>query len=210
MQINLATNKKDFCDLLRSTGREGVEYVIEDLEKDGFFTAPASAGHHLNCEGGLMVHSLNTCHAGLKIWEGMKQLDASLEKTVKRESVILACLLHDVCKTDIYKPTVKKRKNHLGVWEDVDAYKVSYKSFPMGHGEKSVIQLLLSGLELQDDEMLAIRWHMGAFGLNLNSYEEIHNYDTARLTHPLVCIVQSADSLAAGLLETTPEDIEEL
>ena len=80
----------------------------------------------------------------------------------------------------------------------------------MGHGEKSVIQLLLSGLELQDDEMLAIRWHMGAFGLNLNSYEEIRNYDTARLTHPLVCIVQSADSLAAGLLETTPEDIEEL
>ena len=119
--------------------------------------------------------------------------------------------LHDVCKTDIYHRTVKKRKNKVtGMWEDTEGYGISYKKFPMGHGEKSVIQLLLSGLALQDDEMLAIRWHMGAFGLNLNSYEDERCYDTARMEYPLCSIVQCADSLAAAIMETTSEDLDEL
>lgn len=150
-------NQQEFEALLRSTGREGIEYVIEDLEKDGFFEAPASSGHHLNIQGGLCQHSLNVCKAGLMIWEGLKTLDPSGVNNAKRESVIIATLLHDVCKTDIYKRTVKKRKNKLGQWEDSEGYRVSYKDFPMGHGEKSVIMLLCSGLELHDDEMLAIR-----------------------------------------------------
>ena len=201
-------NQQEFEALLRSTGREGIEYVIEDLEKDGFFEAPASSGHHLNIQGGLCQHSLNVCKAGLMIWEGLKTLDPSGVNNVKRESVIIATLLHDVCKTDIYKRTVKKRKNKLGQWEDSEGYMVSYKDFPMGHGEKSVIMLLCSGLELHDDEMLAIRWHMGAWGINMNSYEDQRNYDTARQKYPLCSIIQSADSLAAAIMETTAEDLD--
>ena len=204
-------NKQEFEDLLRSTKREGIDYVIGDLEHDGFFEAPASAGHHLNVAGGLCQHSLNVCHAALMIYEGMGKLDPASAGKVKRESVIIASLLHDVCKTDIYHRTVKKRKNKVtGMWEDSEGYGISYKKFPMGHGEKSVIQLLLSGLALQDDEMRAIRWHMGAFGLNLNSYEDERCYDTARMEYPLCSIVQCADSLAAAIMETTSEDLEEL
>lgn len=203
-------NQQEFEALLRSTGREGIEYVIEDLEKDGFFEAPASSGHHLNIQGGLCQHSLNVCKAGLMIWEGLKTLDPSGVNNAKRESVIIATLLHDVCKTDIYKRTVKKRKNKLGQWEDSEGYRVSYKDFPMGHGEKSVIMLLCSGLELHDDEMLAIRWHMGAWGINMNSYEDQRNYDTARQKYPLCSIIQSADSLAAAIMETTSEDLDQL
>lgn len=203
-------NQQEFEALLRSTGREGIEYVIEDLEKDGFFEAPASSGHHLNIQGGLCQHSLNVCKAGLMIWEGLKTLDPSGVNNVKRESVIIATLLHDVCKTNIYKRTVKKRKNKLGQWEDSEGYSVSYKDFPMGHGEKSVIMLLCSGLELHDDEMLAIRWHMGAWGINMNSYEDQRNYDTARQKYPLCSIIQSADSLAAAIMETTAEDLDQL
>ena len=203
-------NQQEFEALLRSTGREGIEYVIEDLEKDGFFEAPASSGHHLNIQGGLCQHSLNVCKAGLMIWEGVKTLDPPGVNNAKRESVIIATLLHDVCKTDIYKRTVKKRKNKLGQWEDSEGYRVSYKDFPMGHGEKSVIMLLCSGLELHDDEMLAIRWHMGAWGINMNSYEDQRNYDTARQKYPLCSIIQSADSLAAAIMETTAEDLDQL
>ncbi len=203
-------NQQEFEALLRSTGREGIEYVIEDLEKDGFFEAPASSGHHLNIQGGLCQHSLNVCKTGLMIWEGLKTLDPSGVNNAKRESVIIATLLHDVCKTDIYKRTVKKRKNKLGQWEDSEGYRVSYKDFPMGHGEKSVIMLLCSGLELHDDEMLAIRWHMGAWGINMNSYEDQRNYDTARQKYPLCSIIQSADSLAAAIMETTAEDLDQL
>lgn len=204
------TAKEDFLELLRSTGREGVEGVIEDLEEQGFFTAPASAGHHLNTEGGLVEHSLNTAKAALAVWEGMKQLDATLETEVTRDSVIIASLLHDVCKSDIYFRSIKKRKNRLGQWEDCEGYKVSYKNFPMGHGEKSVILVLLSGLELTDAEMLAMRWHMGAWGVNMTSFEDMRNYDTAKTLYPLVSIVQAGDSLAASILERKGADLDEL
>ena len=157
MEMDIKKNQQEFENLLRSTGREGMDFVIEDLEKGGFFEAPASASHHLNTPGGLCQHSLNVCKAGLMILDGLKNLDPATAGEVKRESVIIATLLHDVCKTDIYKRTVKKRKNKLGQWEDAEGYSVSYKDFPMGHGEKSVIMLLCSGLELRDDEMLAIR-----------------------------------------------------
>lgn len=208
MKVDIKANKEEFLELLRSTKRDGIEDVITDLEELGFFTAPASAGHHLNVEGGLVLHSINTCKAALAIWEGMKPLEPSLATEVKRDSIIIASLLHDVCKSDIYKRSVKKRKNALGQWEDCEGYKVSYKDFPMGHGEKSVILLLCSGLDLSDDEMLAIRWHMGAWGINMNSYEDERCYDTARALYPLVSIIQTADGLAAAILERTTEDIE--
>lgn len=208
MKVDIKANKEEFLELLRSTKRDGIEDVITDLEELGFFTAPASAGHHLNVEGGLVLHSINTCKAALAIWEGMKPLESSLATEVKRDSIIIASLLHDVCKSDIYKRSVKKRKNALGQWEDCEGYKVSYKDFPMGHGEKSVILLLCSGLDLSDDEMLAIRWHMGAWGINMNSYEDERCYDTARALYPLVSIIQTADGLAAAILERTAEDIE--
>lgn len=208
MKVDIKANKEEFLELLRSTNRDGIEDVITDLEELGFFTAPASAGHHLNVEGGLVLHSINTCKAALAIWEGMKPLEPSLATEVKRDSIIIASLLHDVCKSDIYKRSIKKRKNALGQWEDCEGYKVSYKDFPMGHGEKSVILLLCSGLDISDDEMLAIRWHMGAWGINMNSYEDERCYDTARALYPLVSIIQTADGLAAAILERTAEDIE--
>lgn len=104
------TTKEEFIELLRSTHREGVEDLLEGLENMGFFTAPASANHHLNTEGGLVQHSLNTCKAALMVWEGMAAIEPGLEKEVERESVIIASLLHDVCKSDIYFRTVKRRR----------------------------------------------------------------------------------------------------
>lgn len=202
--------KDEFISLLRSTGRDGVEDVITGLEEMGFFTAPASANHHLNTEGGLLLHSLNTCKAALMVYEGMKTLEPGLEKEVHKDSVILASLLHDVCKSDIYSRSVKKKKNALGQWEDCEGYKVSYKNFPMGHGEKSVILLLCNGLEMADDEMLAIRWHMGAWGINMNSFEDQRSYDTSRKLYPLVAIIQAADSLAASIMERSAEELDEI
>ena len=210
MKVDIKANKEEFLELLRSTKRDGIADVITDIEELGFFTAPASAGHHLNVEGGLVLHSINTCKAALAIWEGMKPLEPSLATEVKRDSIIIASLLHDVCKSDIYKRSVKKRKNALGQWEDCEGYKVSYKNFPMGHGEKSVILVLLSGLELTDAEMLAMRWHMGAWGVNMTSFEDMRNYDTAKTLYPLVSIVQAGDSLAASILERKGADLDEL
>ena len=63
---------------------------------------------------------------------------------------------------------------------------------------------------LTDEEALAIRWHMGAFGLNFNSYEDERSYDSAKTLSPLVTIVQAGDNLAAGIMERTEEDIANL
>ena len=204
------TTKEEFIELLRSTHREGVEDLLEGLENMGFFTAPASANHHLNTEGGLVQHSLNTCKAALMVWEGMAAIEPGLEKEVERESVIIASPLHDVCKSDIYFRTVKKKKTAIGTWEDNEGYKVSYKNFPMGHGEKSVILLLCNGIALSDDEMLAIRWHMGAWGINMNSYEDQRCFDTSQKLYPLVTIIQVADKLAANIMERSGEELDEL
>ena len=54
------TNKERFIELLRSTKREGIEKLIDFLEKTDFFTAPASTRFHMSCEGGLLQHSLFT------------------------------------------------------------------------------------------------------------------------------------------------------
>ena len=80
----------------------------------------------------------------------------------------------------------------------------------MGHGEKSVILVLCSGIELTDAEMLAIRWHMGAWALNFQSMEEMKNMEAAKKLHPLVTIIQTADSLAASILERKTEEIDDL
>lgn len=45
------TNKERFIELLRSTKREGIEKLIDFLEKTDFFTAPASTRFHMSCEG---------------------------------------------------------------------------------------------------------------------------------------------------------------
>ena len=209
-ELNIQKNKEEFLSLLNSTERQGMDDVIKDLEELGFFEAPASAGHHLNVAGGVVEHSLNTCKAALAVYEGMQKIEPYLEREIKRESIIIASLLHDVCKSDISKRSVKRRKTNLGTWEDSEGYKLTYKNFPMGHGEKSLVMLLCSGLELYDDEMLAIRWHMGAWGINMNSYEEQRNYDAARTLYPLVSIIQTADGLAASIMERTGCELDEL
>ncbi len=208
MTLDIEKNKTEFIELLKSTNRDGVDTLIEELERLHFFNAPASAGHHLNIEGGLTQHSLNTCKAALAIWEAMKALEPSLDKEISRDSIIISALLHDVCKSDIYVRSVKKRKNAIGQWEDSEGYKTSYNSFPMGHGEKSVIMVLCGGLELTDEEMLAIRWHMGAWALNLNNFEEERNYEVAKKLYPLVTIIHTADSLAAGIMERKTYELE--
>ena len=147
--------------------------------------------------------------SALAVWEAMKPLEPTLEKEVTRDSIIISALLHDVCKADIYRRSVKKRKNALGQWEDSEGYKLTYKNFPMGHGEKSLVVVLCSGLELSDAEMLAIRWHMGAWGVNQHSLEDCKSYDVARKLYPLVSIIQTGDSLAASILERDASDLDD-
>lgn len=87
------------------------------------------------------------------------------------------------------------------MWEEVQEYEVDYSGLPIGHGEKSVVMLLRMGLDLEDEEILAIRWHMGAWDVDRHSVEEEKSYREAQRQSPLVALVHSADTLAAQILE---------
>ena len=199
--IDIKKNKAECLALLRSTGREGMEDMIIDLEKMGYFIAPASSHHHLNVEGGLVQHSLNTYRAALAIWEGMKQFRPKLGAEVTKDNLIIACLLHDICKCDIYKKNTKLKRGLFNLREESSSYTVSYDDFPMGHGEKSVILALAGGLEMYDSEMVAIRWHMGPWRLNREDHEEMQCYKAAADKYPLTIILHTADTLAARIIE---------
>ena len=191
MNLQMKQNRSEFVELLYSTGREGMDEVIGQLEELGFFQAPASSKFHLNHEGGLLEHSLNVCKVGLMLREQMLALKPDLEESLNKESVIIAALLHDICKADIYHET----------------YELDYSDFPLGHGEKSVIVLLRMGLDLSDDEIMAIRWHMSAWDLPFQSPDLKANFDTAKRLCPLCSLIQAADGLASNLLESKdPEE----
>jgi hypothetical protein len=193
--------KERFIQLLRSTGREGMENVIAWLEQSDFFVAPASTMFHGNYEGGLAEHSFDVAITANDIREMMIRRKPELEQQVSRENIIIAALLHDVCKANIYKKTTKYRKDQYNQWETYDSYGVDYSEFPVGHGEKSVILLLRLGLRLTDDEILAIRWHMSAWDLPTQSPEHKESLNAAKAKTPLVSLVQLADGFATGILE---------
>lgn len=193
--------KQEFQNRLLETKREGIENVIKHLERLGFFVAPASTKFHLNVKGGLMQHSWNVCTTALMLREQMILMKPELEEKLPVDSVIIASLLHDACKANVYKETLLNRKNDQGVWEKVPGYDVDYSALPLGHGEKSVIMLLALGLKLTRDEMLAIRWHMTAWELAFQSGEQKANLQKAREIAPLCVIIQTADGLASALLE---------
>ena len=203
MDPTIELKKQEFIELLRSTGREGIDDLIDYLDegRNHFFTAPASVNHHLNCDGGLLEHSLNVCHAALKLRELAISERPELENQLKRDSVIIASLLHDICKADIYRPTRKKKKDETGIWVEVDSYDIDYSNFPMGHGEKSAMMALWAGLEITQEELLAIRWHMTAWDLPMQSVEATKSLNAARDKHPLCSLVQLADGVAANLIE---------
>ena len=120
--MSAENNKERFCSLLRSTGRENIEYVIEDLETYGFFEAPASVRNHLNTPGGLVEHSLNVYDAAMMLRESIVKRRPDLESRLPVDAVTLASLLHDVCKANIYRLVTRKRKNEIGMWEEVQEY----------------------------------------------------------------------------------------
>lgn len=78
-------NREEYIRLLRSTGRDGVEEVIRQLDSTDFFTMGAG-GHHTQ-EGGMVQHLLET-------YRIMK----SVAWFRSPDSVIVVALFHDMGK----------------------------------------------------------------------------------------------------------------
>lgn len=196
--------KAKFIEILKSTNRKGVDDVIKGLEKMGFFEAPASSKHHLAHQGGLVRHSLNVYAQAIGIREVQVKFDETIAEKIPLASIAISALLHDVCKAEIYKVVEKFRKDKDGKWEKYTTYEADYHAQPLGHGEKSVIRLLRMGLDLTNDEILAIRWHMSNWDLS-DSYEAKGNYNAASEKCPLLNVLIAADMLATKITEASVE-----
>ena len=190
-----------FDGLLLKTGRRGIENVLAELDRLGFYEAPASTRFHGNYPGGLLEHSLCVYDEAVVIREAQLRLKPEVADGLPMGSVAIAALLHDVCKAEVYRQEEKRRKNAAGMWESYNGYGVDYAAFPLGHGEKSVIQLLRWGLEMTDDEIMAIRWHMSGFDLAFQSPESRANYGAATDKCPLLAVLRAADGLASHIMK---------
>ena len=59
--------KQMFIEAVRK--RPGSMVMWRVLDEIGFFNSPASANHHLNVPGGLLIHSLNVAKAAMELCE---------------------------------------------------------------------------------------------------------------------------------------------
>lgn len=139
--------KKEILELLHQHNID----IDEELDKLGFFTSPASSNKHLSIYGGLAIHSYN-------VYLALKNLNEDYQLGFDDRFIVITSLLHDICKCDGYEPNILKN----GSISDSKPY-VYKDSFPIGHGEKSVIMLLSMNVKLTNEEMLAIRYHLGNF-----------------------------------------------
>lgn len=175
------------------------------IRDSDFYKAPASTKYHNSFEGGLLEHSLNVYDCLLN-----KQKNDSLWRDVLdelgQEGLILAALLHDICKSNYYVVEMKNKKvysengkkidsNGRFDWESVPGYTIDDK-IPYGHGEKSVM-MVEQFIKLKPVERYMIRWHMaftepkelwGTLGLAIEKY-------------PAILAISEADLEATYLLE---------
>lgn len=174
--------KEEFLSLLKSINREGMEELINFIEKTDFFIAPASTRFHGNYEGGLLEHSM-------KVYEILveKVKNASIDINVTQDTLKIIALLHDICKVNFYKVDYRNAKNEKGEWEKVPYYTVEDK-IPYGHGEKSVM-MLTEYIKLTSEEKYCIRWHMG-----FSEPKELYGtLGEAYKKYPLALLLNEAD-----------------
>lgn len=203
----IESNKAEVIGLLRQVKRDGIEKLIEWLDKKSdFFTAPSSTVFHGNYEGGLCEHSLNVYHALVRLKNAMSDMTLEEKKfdNIKDGSLIIVALLHDICKSNYYTKEIKYWKDenasYNNQWKQYYAYTIDDK-FPVGHGEKSVI-MLQNFITLKQEEILAIRWHMTAYdpAVTVSPYEK-PAFNKAMTICPLLVLLSMADVFAAQLME---------
>lgn len=162
----------------------GHEYLgvipTAELDRMGFFDAPASTIHHGNYEGGLFDHSLEVAKQLVELTRklGLKWRTPNSPRVVG--------MYHDLCKCDMYVPTK---------WNDKFEY--NNKTTIDGHGDKSII-MALPHIKLTDEEIHCIRWHMGAYETDTKRWGF---YARSIKKYPNVLYTHVADMIASHIEE---------
>ena len=187
------SKKDEFIEIYNENiKRHGADNLLKWLEKSDFFTAPASTRYHGSFEGGLVEHSVNVYHC-LKDYLSRERAKTVYNMDYSEETIAVAALLHDICKTNFYSVSTRNKKED-GKWVEVPFYTIDDK-MPYGHGEKSVFMIQFF-MRLEMDEAFAIRFHMGFSGP-----EDVNLISRAFEMYPLAYALHVADCEATYFLE---------
>jgi 23S rRNA maturation-related 3'-5' exoribonuclease YhaM len=135
--------KAQIIDLLSRTQRKGIGEMIAWLVTEGFFESPASTRFHGCYAGGLARHSHN-------VYALLYNYSIILKLNIPQESMIIAALLHDVCKVGAY----------IGINKPYAFNKMQ----PAGHAKLS-LERIKQFITLTEVEEKMVLYHMGIYGL---------------------------------------------
>lgn len=188
----------DFVDFMASSGDEDLVSpdMLKYLALNHFFTAPASTKYHGNYEGGLFDHSFAVAKFLVQLTE-----DNHLTWKNPRSPYVVG-MFHDLCKIDQYIPQYEMIEElelsslngpkPTTFVKTVCGYEYNPDTLLKGHGDKSVM-LLSQFYTLTDEEIMCIRYHMGAF----TDKSEWNDYTRAVRQYPNVLWTHQADMLAS-------------
>jgi len=152
------------------------------LIDEGFFTAPASTKYHGNYEGGLFDHCFEVAETLVKFTESMGI------KWEHPRSPYIVGMFHDLCKIDSYTKVIDVIGIPLMGMDEPkgEEYHYEYNKDTLipGHGDKSIMMLAM-WMQLTEEEVLCIRYHMGSYETKEWDYYDraIRQYETVLFTH---------------------------
>lgn len=188
------TMQNMIIDLLKTVQRDGMDQLIDYLIVNKFFDAPASTRYHGCYDGGLAEHSFN-------VFRLLSELNTAYNLQCSQDSMIIAALLHDVCKVGAY------------IKSQVIGSKAPYywnKSQPKGHAALSIYRIE-EFIELSELEKKMIQYHMGVYGLKEFDGKGEYTLREKGLAnawhhHPIVKVMYFCDELAT-LQEKAKENL---
>lgn len=181
--------KEEFKRIVKANiSRDGIDELMDWIDRTDFYTAPASTKYHGACEGGLVLHSLN-------VYCQLKKLCSVYDVEATDESIAIVALFHDICKIGLYKTEMRWRKDANDKWEQYSTYKRDEDFAYGGHGSKSVY-LLMYYMKLTPWEASAINCHMGQYDASPYS-----NPSEVYTVNHLAWLLHVADEAATYLLE---------
>lgn len=170
-KLNLVERQILFSEFMKLDGESIVPInVVRYLEENDFFKKPAAIKYHGNYTGGLFDHSLAVAETLVKM---TKELGI---KWKNPRSPYIVGMFHDLCKMDDYINEAPPLDTPIWQYNNDKVLK--------GHGDKSIM-MLSQLMTLSEEEMLCIRFHMGAYETEgWNEYDKaIKKYETVLWTH---------------------------
>ena len=206
-QEQIFKNREEFLKLIEKIDipYANITGLVEFLDTNGFFTAPASTQYHCAYEGGLCKHSLDVYYTFLNL------INIYLPNNQYDHNTLIVCgLLHDISKVNYFEQYVQNKKvytpdgkqfDEIGKfkWESTMSYKVKdvKDRFIGGTQGFNTFMIISRYIPLNDDETIAI----------VNQYcgmdDGFSNKDLNAILnkHPLTALLHSADMISTFITE---------